>query len=372
MKLPEAIDLSSSFESIARIAVLALILTPIHAAHGYTWDNDYGVDAGTGSDDNFRLSETDPIETTWNRAGFFASLDGTTEISSLRLVLDANQTDYSEAEIEDVTAYGLSMLASRRGERLSGNLDLSLDNRSTTETELLDTGAVIDGERKTASVAPGLEYRFSERNSLFANLTARDVTYDTVSLTEYTENAVSLGWRHSFDEANAFSASLSAWQYDPEDDEATEVGSLSIGYDYRASETTRFGMTIGYSDVQRPDDSESSSDLSLEFERDIDERNRLRLLFRNSYEPSGAGEVREEDRLELQWNHGLSERASLTASATALGTDERDYYEVSLGAGYNLVRTVRVGATLRHREQEIGAAQADSSSVFVSLSYSPL
>ncbi|MDH3389727.1 MAG: hypothetical protein OEN02_17715, partial [Gammaproteobacteria bacterium] len=234
------------------LTFMLLLFGQAPTTRAYDWSNDYGVDLRVGRENNFRLTETNEIDTTSTRVGAFANIRGSTEISSIGLTLGANSIAYSESGIEDSDGYSLTFDASRRGERLSGNLAVSAASESTTETELFDTGNVIDGQRDTTRVAPGLSYRLDERNSVFANLSASDVTYDTVSLIEYTDTALSVGWGYALDEASDFSLTLRTSQYDPEDDETTEIDSLNLGYEIRTSEVTRYAFSIGYSEVDRP------------------------------------------------------------------------------------------------------------------------
>jgi len=163
------------------IFLFVVVCNPVSA---YDWNNDYGVNATLEWDDNFRLSQTDPIETTSTSVGVFADLQGATEISNIRLAIGANATKYSDASIEDSDGDSVSLETDRRGERWSGNLDLSVAAESTTETELLDTGRVIDGERITDRISPGANYQLDEKNSIYGNLVFINVSYDTVALTE--------------------------------------------------------------------------------------------------------------------------------------------------------------------------------------------
>ena len=341
-------------------------------ARAYDWDNDYGVNVSVGQENNFRLAATNEIDTTSTRLGVFANLQGSTEISNLRVALGANSSTYSESEIDDSDGYNLSLDTLRRGERLSANLVVSATAQSTTETELLDTGNVIDGKRNTARVSPGLNYLLDERNSLFANLSVSDVTYDTVSLIEYTDTAVSIGWGYALDEASDFSFNLSTSEYDPENDETTDIKSLSFGYEIRTSEVTSYAFSIGYSDVDRPDNSEASGDYAIDINHRTDERNSFVIALSNAYRGGGAGDVRDEDLLSLQWNHALSDRSQLDLLAQAISNDDRDYTSIEFRGGYQYTREVSLGATLRYRRQDSDFADADSSSVFFSLSYSPI
>lgn len=356
------------------LGLMFLILLPgvWQASQAYDWNNDYGVDATVGYDDNFRLNENDELETTSTRLGVFANLEGTTEISNLRLTLGANSTTYSESEIDDSDGYRLSLDTSRRGERFSSYLNLSLDSQSTTETELLDTGAVEDGTRDSASLAPGMSYRINERNSISLGLSFRDVTYDTVSLTEYTDNAVTLGWSYQLDETSSFSVNLRTSEYDPDDDDTTDTNNLSLGYTMSPAEATNYTFSVGYSDVNRPDDSESSGNYAIDINRRTDERNSYSFTLSNDYVSSGAGEVRDEDSAGVNWVHSLSEKSQFNLGAQASSNDQRDFVSIELGGNYNYTREINLGASLRHRRQESDSVDADSSSVFFSLSYSPI
>ena len=236
-----------------QVSVLPLLFVPLFfltSAYGYDWNRDYGVNASVGRDDNFRLTEVDPVETTSASLGVYADLDGATEISNLRFRVGARATNYSESSIEDTDEYYLSLATARRGERLSGSLDMSIRSESTTQTELLDTGNVVDGTRESANVAPGISYQLNERNSIYGNLSFSDVTYDTVSLTDYTDNAVAAGWRYSLSETSEVSINGNAFRYEPSDGDSTSITGLNFGYGFSTSEATRYNLTLG---LQTPD-----------------------------------------------------------------------------------------------------------------------
>jgi len=338
----------------------------------YDWNNNYGANLTLGFDDNFRLSADDEIDTTSTSVGVFTALEGLTEISSIRLALGIDGTTYSESSIDDETSYNLSLDTARTGERLSGILNVRLESRATTETELLDTGFLEeDGTRDSVSVAPSLSYQMDERNSFSASLSVEDVSYDTVSLTEYTNNSVSLSWRYQLDETSSVSTSLQHAVYDPDDDDETNTDSVYVGYELRASEATTYNFSVGFTEVERPDDSEDGNNYAFDVNHRPDERNSFALELSNSYEASGAGDVREEDSLNLQWDHALSERAQVTLSMEGVSTDDRDYdyYSFTAGSNYQYTPEIELSASYRYREREEDSESADSSAVFFSLSY---
>jgi hypothetical protein len=360
---------------VSVLLMLTIIWTP---ARAYDWNQDYGVDATIEYNDNFRLREDDSISTTSTGIGVFVDLQGTTETSSLRFAMGASGTQYSESSIDDSEDYYLSFGAARIGERWSGTLDLSYYVAPTTETEQLDTGDLADGERRTSRAAGGLSYQLDERNSIYANLAFSDVTYDTVSLTEYTDNSVSMGWVNQFSETSEVSLNGSVSEYDPDDDDTTTVTSLGIGYGFNTSEATRYNLVLGYSESDSPTGTNSDGDSSFEVRHSIDERNGFSLFAGNGYVASGAGEVRYERRLSLRWDHALAERMQFTLTSEVVSTsqeernDDRDYIEIVAGGSHQYTREISFAANYKYRAQQSDSNDADSNSVLFSLSYSPI
>ena len=354
------------------VILVVLLVLACNPANAYDWNSDYGANLTLGYDDNFRLSSDDEIDTASTSVGVFTDIAGTTEISSIRLALGIDGTTYSESSIDDETNYNLSLDTTRTGERLSSFLNVLLESAATTETELLDTGFLDeDGTRDSVSVTPGLSYQVDERNSFSASLSVEDVSYDTVSLTEYTDNSLSLSWRYQLDETSSVSTSLQHAVYDPDDDDETNTDSVYVGYELRASEATTYNFSVGFTEVESPDDSEDGSNYTFDVNHRPDERNSFALGLSNSYEASGAGIVREEDRLNLQWSHALSERAQVTLSMDGVSTDDRDFYSFTAGSNYEYTQEIGLSASYRYRERDEGSESADSSAVFFSLIYSP-
>jgi hypothetical protein len=352
------------------ILVFALTVT-FNPAGAFDWNSDYGTSLTVGYDDNFRLSTDDEVETSSTEFGLFAGIAGTTEISTINLTLGLNGTTYSESSIDDETSYTLSLATTRTGERLSNSLDVLLESAATTETELLDTGFLDeDGTQDTISVTPGLSYQVDERNSLSASLSLQDVSYDTDSLTDYTENSLSLSWIYQLDETSSVSTSLEHIVYDPDDDDETNTDGVYLGYELRASAATTYNFTVGFTEVERPDDTEDGNNYSFAVNHVTDARNSFTLALSNSYEASGEGDVREEDQLNLGWNHDLSERAQFTLLAEGVSTDDRDFYSLEIGSNYQYTPEMALSAMYRYREEDESSRNADSSAVFFSLIYS--
>jgi hypothetical protein len=349
-----------------------------NAVNAYDWTNDYGVNAGVGYDDNYRLTEDNEIDTRSSDIGGSISIQGATEISEVGLVLRARNRSFSESSIDDETSYNLALNTSRAGERLSSNFNLSFDQASTTQTELLDTGENRDGKRNILAASPGLSYQLDERNSVGTNLLYRDVTYDTVSLVEYTNTSIWLGWDHRLDETRSFTVSYVYSVYDPENDDTTDTNSVNLGYGFQTSEVTAYSFTLGVTDVDGPRDSTTGGTGSFNVNQQIDDRNNFTLSLSTSYEGSGRGNVREEDRINLAWNHALSDRSQATFSAEGVNTDDRDYLTFRVGYNYNYTPEVVLSASYRFRvrtEDEgdsFDVDSANSNTLLFRISYSPL
>ncbi len=356
--------------TIATSLLLTLALSPM--ANAYDWNNDYGVDVTFAADDNFRLTPDDEIDTTSTNLRLFTDIEGATEISSIRLGLSVTGVSYSESSIDDEQGYNLAFDASRTGERLSTFINVGFDSDLTSETELLDSGILEDGTRDTVSVSPGLSYLLDERNTLSANLNFSDVSYDTESLTEYTDNSLSLSWSYRLNETSSVYTSVRGSVYEPDDGDETDIASFNVGYENRLSEATTYNVSVGYTDVDRPGDSESGNNFSFDVKHRTDEQNSFTLVMSNSYEGSGQGEVREEQSMDLLWTRGLSERSQFTWSAEAVHTRDRDYYSTQAGVNYQYIREVKLSASYRYRQRDEGTGDADSSTLLFSLSYSPI
>ena len=83
-----------------------------------------------------------------------------------------------------------------------------------------------------------------------------------------------------------------------------------MGYDFSTSEATRYSLKPGYSDVGAPTSSTGNGDSSVQVSHRLDERNGFSLFLGNGYVASGTGQVRYESRLNLSWDHSLSEKCS--------------------------------------------------------------
>lgn len=340
-------------------------------AHALNWEGSYGVDITAGNNDNLILAPTpNELDTSFSKLGLFVSTEGISELTSVQIRFGVNSDVYSDSSVEDRTTGNLSFSLSNRSERLQTGLEASLRTEPTIETELLDTGKIVDSTRDTLNVSPSMTYQLDERNSLSINLGFTDVSYDTVLFTEYQDSLFSLGWVYQLNETTDFSPSLKFSQYEPDNaDSSTDTSSLNLGYVMRPSETTSYSFAVGYSDVDGPDNKQTGSTYSVVVSNKPDERNSFSLTAARSFQPSGLGEVREEDRLELSWTLAFSEKVQGVLSTNFVGTDDRDYFEIQPSIGYRLSENASISGNYRFRKQDSTTGDAESNSVLVTLSY---
>ena len=349
---------------------IVMVCNPLRA---YNWSNDYGVDLTAGYHDNIDLSVDDEIDTSSGAVGVFADMEGTTEISSIRLALALTGTTYSDSSLDDETAYNLSLDTSNSGERIASFFSLLLDREATRETEQLDSEFdARDGTRDSVTFTPSLSYEVDETNSIVAGFSFQDVSYDTNANTDYTDKSISLSWVHQLNEASSISTNFQFAEYDPDDDDTSDTNSVNVGYDYRASEATSYYFSVGYTKVDEPDGSSDGGTGAFAVNHQTDERNNFSLSLSKDYQASGDGDVSDEDRLNLGWNHELSERAQFTLSTEVASRDDTDYYSFEVGSSYQYTPETALSASYRYRGREEDSDDANSSSILFSLSYSPI
>ncbi len=200
----------------------------------------------------------------------------------------------------------------------------------------------------------------------------QDVTYDTVSFTEYTDNSLAVGWVNQFSETSEASLNANISEYDPDNGDTSIITGLNIGYGFNTSEATRYNLQLGYQESDSPTDTTRDGNSSFAIKHSIDERNGFSLFLGSGFVSSGSGEVRYESRLNLGWDHALAERMQFTLTAEGIEGDNRDYIGIVAGGSHQYTREISFAANYRYRNQQGDTSDADSNSVSISLSYSPI
>ena len=350
-----------------QILIIGFLICPV-SSQALNWESGYGASITAGYEDNYSLSPTDEIETSITRIGLYVTGDGRSELNLVQLRLALNADSYSDDSIDDRATSALSLSTSHQGETLQSNLSLSYLTEPTIETELLDTGIIVDSARDTLSFSTGISYNVSERNSLSANLGFSDVGYDTLSLNEYQNASITIGWGYQLSETSRFTTNFTASQFDPEIEDVTDNYSLSLGYEIKPSETTTYNFSVGASDVDGPNNSQTGNNYSISINHQRDELNSFSLTVSKSFQASGLGTVREQENLNLNWVHAFTEKFQSTLSAEFVGTDDRDYLALQPGASYNFSRNTSLSGYYLFKTQDSDAGDAESNSLLLTLS----
>jgi hypothetical protein len=353
------------------IACGALVLTMIFAfnVNALNWEGGHGVSITSGYDDNYSLLPDKEIGTSFARAGVFLTGEGSSETNLVRLRAAINGDTYSSNTLDDRATGTLSLSTRHSGEGMQSNLTVSYVTEPTIETELLDSGVIIDSSKQTASLSTDFSYNIDERNLLSASLSFSQVGYDTPSLNEYQNSAITIGWGYQLSETSRVTTNFTLSQYNPETTDVTDNNSLKIGYEISASEVTSYSFSVGASRVDGPVNSETGSNYSFVINHQGDALNRFTLTAANSYQASGLGVVREEDKLNLNWTHAFSERMQGMLSTNFVAADDRDYLAIQTGASYNISRNISISGVFRIKGQQSSISDAESNSLLFTLSY---
>jgi hypothetical protein len=336
------------------------------AAYGYDWNNSYRIGLETGYNTNYRLNNEE-IETVYGELGVSADITGLTESSSVSLSGAIAGDSYSDSDVDDETQYRLNLDTENRSERSAWYLGVSATREPTVETELLDSGVLVDGTRDRLNVSPGVVYQLSERNSVELGLEFREDTYDSDLFVENTNELVFVGLTHQLNETSGVGARLSYSEYDPDDDDVTETSNLSIRYQVNPGENLSYLFSIGYSDVDEPVGSDSGGTYSIDIQNIQDEKNTYTLSFAHNFYTSSLGEVREEDRVIAGLTRGLTERTSFIATAEFTSTDDTDSYRFALSMEHEYSREVLLAGGFRFRNRDADFSNETSSELFASV-----
>ena len=342
------------------------------ASSRYQWGNDYTVESELGWEDNFRLSEDDPIETTSVQAGASGEFRGFDEVSNTILGLGGNTTRYSESSIDDAQDYGIYGIYTRVGERWTADLNAAYRIVPTTASEQLDTGRLEDGEKQTTTILPSFNYQVDERNSVYANLSFEDVSYDTVSLTEYTNNSLAMGWAYGLSETSSISLNFNGSEFESDEGVSTTTTGANIGYGWDYTDTTRYDLVLGFAQTDGADGTNRDGNSSITITHIVDDRNNFTFFAGNGYASSGSGDVRYQSDFNVVWGHQINFEAQFNLSGDGVYTEDREYYSISAGITYRFSRPFYITGGYRYRTQSAEDNNSDSNSIWFTIRYSPV
>jgi len=380
-------------------AILVVAAVNVEAAQ---WTVVPAVDFGAVRDSNLRLT-TGPHDST---TGYIAAarLDVTreTEVSQAELNGFVAHTRYSGDEFEDKTDYGLRLDAAHRtSERGTLGLDVRYRREALFETVILapeDVGDTRDIDiglsaetvvrRNYRVLQPWWRWMLTERSGVELRYRLTDVSFSDrpqgSDLLDYDENLISAIYSRQLSPRDELLVTANASRYRPDDTDAeAETLQLLIGVARTFSETLRGSISVGPGRTTEREGGieEDSSGLVIDARvRQRAETSTLDGVVSRTVAPSGIGRVLRTDQLRVLWNRRLGPTVEFVLEARLLrtrvveGVDpsaDRRYYEIAPRLSWQWLEDVAIVGTYRYRRQrfDVDADTADSSAVFLGLSY---
>lgn len=368
--MSQPITLFSAHRSMSKLIPALSVIVALGQPAIAAWDDYYGIGITAGYDNNFRLTEDDPVETGILSGNFFAGAEELTQTTSLVLYADIRGDSYSDDSIDDSHALELSLTWGESLIRSEYSVDVSYLMEPTAESEQLDSGASVDASRDSADLTLAYGYDMTQLTSLLADLQFTDVQYDTDVFTDYQVATGSAGFRQRLSPRSSWSLTATFGTYEPTDDGQTDTLSGDLGYLYSTSERTTYTFTVGYAEIKGPDENEYGRTFAADISHIVDERNSFVLTIADDYQPTGNGEVRREESAEIEWLHALTDRVAFYSSLLILSADDLDYGEFDIGCGYSITREVLIEGTYTYRNQQDDIEDATSDSVYITLTSS--
>jgi hypothetical protein len=352
-------------------SLLGLAIFTTTSAYALNWEDNYGATIAAGYDDNLRLASANELETSFGSLALFARVDGRSAVTDVQLRVGINNDNYSDSEVDGRTTGNLSLSVNKQqSELLQTGVNLSYLIEPTLQTELSDSGILVDSTRDTVNVSPTLGYSLSERSSISVNLSFTDVSYGTDSFEEYQDNSISLGWSYNLDETSILSINLSRSQFDPVDAVTTNSNSLYLGYNMRQTETLSYNFSAGFTDVDSAANSQTSNNYGVAISHTPDKFNDVTFDASRSLQASGTGVVREQDHLGLNWMHAFTEKVAGILTIDYIDSDDREYYSIQPDVNYRLSKNATISGNYRFSKQDISSGDAaESNSLLFTLSY---
>ena len=368
-----------------------------------SWDYDDNATLSTRTDDELELP------------GYIAeaSLDmiyasERSYLSMRPMVRTRNYGKEAEVEVEDWNADDqfFDVLGVFQGDKNSFRIFADLSRESVRTAELADadldteidpddiaddqSGFITSQRRNRYRIAPRWTHRFSGVSSIETDLSYLTASYeetdDLVSLFDFTDIRLRIGYRRNFSQLNSAVFSISARDYDTDrfagDRKSYEI---SGGIVRRLSETTQFRAFVGLESVDQEDvglptvsiDPQPTGEITLSRQLKT-----IRLLaqYRKRVNASGRGALTSRDELNLRLSRDLNDRVTIGLGARAYKSETvsgvgltQDYVQIRGQVVWRISRAFSMQADYRHTVIDRGLLDgaADSNRFTLWLSYQP-
>ena len=415
------------YSTCLRLALLAGLSLPVLAAE---WSVEPRISARSGYNDNVRLTTADH-DSVWEAdvtpaVKFGVSTEnqglfGNADVSIRRFYGGSGANSSSLLDRED---YHFKVNSYQRTERNNFGADIDITQDSTLDTELTQTGQVIENRatRLSTVLNPSWTRLIDEKTRLQLEYRFNRVEYsDEVgqnNLVNYDYNTVSASLIRNFTERTQGTLSTSASRYKPETGLNSDTYALQVGLTRQHSETLSTSWLAGRrqtkSDTLSPTGFCVGADPGAGFPKctggfpvqtgtDTDETNNSGATYAASITktletgslgasvtriatPSGEGELLDTTRLALTGEHRFTEllRSNLTVeyyeqdtivNASGTGntdTNTRNYFRIRPSISWQWQREWLLSGTYQYAENEqTNGDTATQNSVYLTLTYRP-
>jgi len=313
------------------------------AAQGAEWVIDPTLNFNAGYNDNIRIStsnEASSAEATFSPSAIFSVATPTSGASG-KVRFDFRRFEDDSNLDDNNSHFEINLFHNLERSRLGLDLDFTKD--TTLDSQLEATGVAFDRiRRQSIAASPNWTYVFSERTSMSANYSYRDVEYLNTSdarFVNYTLNSAQTSLTRVMNEQTTASITLSGSQTDSDNDVKSTNINLQGGASYRFSETLSVSVFLGMRRTET-DRSQTSRTLILSGNKIIGE-----ILLPNDVSNSSSGSTFDASLTKtfLRGRIGLSASRSISTDfngepieVTRLGSTNLYRFNEILSASLNL------------------------------------
>lgn len=327
--------------------------------------------------------------------GFIATprvtLVDVTDVSRLELGGQVEANRYDDAQFNSNDLY-FNFLGSRRFRTGMASLKADFSYDTTRTSEVAESGLSIAGVRNTRfSVAPHMQTDISELDQFILDGSATVSRYDDlVNYTNYRNYTLKPTLQHSFTQTQAGFFALEGVHYETTSGSDVTTNTLipQVGWVSQLSQRWKLTGSVGaqYSVTDyalefpgREDGSEWTYyyDATVNYD-DLNDH----ISFQTSRRPQSlsSGNQAQTTRFKLAGTHTINPRLDLKLDLTyqisdrgsnSSGSSDISFIEAAPQLVYRLTEKLNLNLMYRHREREIGDAEAKSDAVMVTLTFSP-
>jgi len=373
----------------ALLGVPAMVLAPIAASEAADWTAEAELQQTIRYDDNIRLSR----DSTGTDFGSVTS-------PILRLHRSTADRDYGiDTELglvrflhdNTLNAETVNVVAGARGLEKWGSCSLpfEFDREPTRKTEITDTGAFnIEATALTFETNPDVSYDVSDTSTVTALGNWRERRYSSDAFSDYRSGRLGGRWTEHLSEAEDFYVSPLVARFQNLDQNGTSHWlEMIAGYDREVSERVSYGVYAGGSWVFDHVSNSSGRDFGvlggLNVSYALSEIANMTASYRRSVEPSGSGQLRDRDIVNLTFSYKLAPTlvgdmgmSFIRLNSIGSGTgNDRDYFSIEPRLTWIVTPQWSAFTAYRFRGQNVDdpvrSGYATGHAVFLGVSFHP-